>query len=310
MPTKPNAMKMKRVVKMPLRRTPPSRLSPSSLRARAATAEEVYEDDDYDGSGEPNMKFMHALLVVLILHVIAVAAIFAFNSIKARQTAETKSLKSTTPEPAAAATAPVETAEPSQPATRSAAAPAPVTAAVEKPKPVETKPVAAPTGKTYTVKAGDTLTHIAALQGVSVEAIQKENGLTYSLMRVGQVLKIPAATKDAKPEAVTTKPAASGTIAAASKPATTTANTTTAEKTATKPVAAASPAAAEPVKAAPAAATEASTGDVYVVAKGDNPYSIAKKLHVSYASLLSANDIKDPTKIQIGQKLKIPAKKN
>ncbi len=46
------------------------------------------------------------------------------------------------------------------------------------------------------------------------------------------------------------------------------------------------------------------------MAKGDNPYSIAKKLHVSYSELLSVNEIKDPTKIQIGQKLKIPAKKN
>ncbi len=179
-----------------------------------------------------------------------------------------------------------------------------MTTAVEKSKPVETKPAAAPTGKTYTVKAGDTLTHIAAVEGVSVEAIQKENGLTYSIMRVGQVLKIPVAAKEAMPEPVTAKTATSGTISAAPKASSA---TTTAEKTAAKPIAATPP---EPVKAAPAAAAETSTGDTYVVAKGDNPYSIAKKLHVSYASLLSLNDIKDPTKVQIGQKLKLPAKKN
>ena len=50
--------------------------------------------------------------------------------------------------------------------------------------------------------------------------------------------------------------------------------------------------------------------DVYVVAKGDNPYNIAKKLHVSYNDLIAINEIKDPTRVQIGQKLKIPAKKN
>ena len=56
----------------------------------------------------------------------------------------------------------------------------------------------------------------------------------------------------------------------------------------------------------PPAPTE---GDVYVVAKGDNPYSIAKKLHVSYNELIAINEIKDPTRVQIGQKLKIPATK-
>ena len=49
---------------------------------------------------------------------------------------------------------------------------------------------------------------------------------------------------------------------------------------------------------------------IYVVAKGDNPYNIAKKLKVSYNELMAVNEIKDPTKIQIGQKLKVPAKKN
>ena len=53
----------------------------------------------------------------------------------------------------------------------------------------------------------------------------------------------------------------------------------------------------------------ASTGETYTVAKGDNPYKIAKKLGVSYQSLLEANNIEDPTKLQIGTVLKVPAKK-
>ena len=52
-----------------------------------------------------------------------------------------------------------------------------------------------------------------------------------------------------------------------------------------------------------------STGDTYTVAKGDNPYKIAKKLGVSYQALLEANNIEDPTKLQIGTVLKVPAKK-
>jgi LysM repeat protein len=50
------------------------------------------------------------------------------------------------------------------------------------------------------------------------------------------------------------------------------------------------------------------SGKVYVVAKGDNPVTIAKKLKVSYDELLALNHIDDPHKLQIGQKLLIPNK--
>jgi len=63
------------------------------------------------------------------------------------------------------------------------------------------------------------------------------------------------------------------------------------------------PAAAEVSKADPKPNASDKT---YTVAKGDNPYSIAKKLKVSYNELIKTNDIKDPTKLQIGQKLIVP----
>jgi LysM repeat protein len=44
----------------------------------------------------------------------------------------------------------------------------------------------------------------------------------------------------------------------------------------------------------------------YVVQKGDNPAGIAKKFKVSYAELLKTNNIEDPKKLQIGQRLLIP----
>ncbi len=45
---------------------------------------------------------------------------------------------------------------------------------------------------------------------------------------------------------------------------------------------------------------------VYLVQKGDSPAGIAKKFKVSYADLLRANNIEDPKRLQIGQKLVIP----
>lgn len=62
-----------------------------------------------------------------------------------------------------------------------------------------------------------------------------------------------------------------------------------------------------PVKPSESSAAK-STARTYVVAKGDNPVSIAKKLKISYADLMAANDIDDPHKLRVGQKLVIPTK--
>jgi LysM repeat protein len=53
----------------------------------------------------------------------------------------------------------------------------------------------------------------------------------------------------------------------------------------------------------------ADSGKTYVVAKGDNPVTIARKLKVSYDDLLALNHIDDPRKLQIGQKLLVPKTK-
>ncbi len=49
------------------------------------------------------------------------------------------------------------------------------------------------------------------------------------------------------------------------------------------------------------------SGRIYTVVKGDNPVTIARHLKVSEADLLELNQITDPRKLQIGQKLHIPA---
>ena len=56
------------------------------------------------------------------------------------------------------------------------------------------------------------------------------------------------------------------------------------------------------------ARTSPSSGKTYIVKKGDNPVTIAKKLNVAYDDLISLNHIEDPHRLQIGQKLLIPAK--
>jgi LysM repeat protein len=54
------------------------------------------------------------------------------------------------------------------------------------------------------------------------------------------------------------------------------------------------------------AAKPVSSGKTYVVKKGDNPVTIAKKLKVHYDDLMALNHIEDPRKLRIGQKLLIP----
>ena len=78
-------------------------------------------------------------------------------------------------------------------------------------------------------------------------------------------------------------------------------------ETKSQPLTANAPVATKPPGKAPAAKISDS-GKTYVVAKGDNPVTIAKKFKVSYDDLLALNHIDDPRKLKIGQKLLIPAK--
>jgi LysM repeat protein len=48
------------------------------------------------------------------------------------------------------------------------------------------------------------------------------------------------------------------------------------------------------------------SGKIYTVVRGDNPVTIARHLKVSEADLLALNQITDPRKLQINQKLHIP----
>ena len=54
-------------------------------------------------------------------------------------------------------------------------------------------------GETYTVKSGDTLTKIAKTHGTTVKAIESENNLSTTKIKVGQKLKIPVKAEVAAP---------------------------------------------------------------------------------------------------------------
>lgn len=45
----------------------------------------------------------------------------------------------------------------------------------------------------------------------------------------------------------------------------------------------------------------------YIVQAGDNPASIAQRFRIKTEDLMAANNIEDPSKLQIGQTLKIPS---
>jgi LysM repeat protein len=285
-------MKMKRSAPVPrpvVRKLPPKlKINASIARSRSSRAQ---DDDDYYDAPEPNMRLSHAFVVVLVLHVIAVGGVFAFNSIKSNQrpgvASAAASEASVQPEAvAAAATVPrsgVIAPPASLPATQR---PSAQVAETSTPAHATTAQSPAASGTTHEVQSGETLTRIASKYSVSVAALQEANAIDDpTKIRIGTLLVIPQNSRAAEPAraapaVVTSQTAAPATATTAPKPAAATAN-------------------------APASNIRAS-GEIYEVAKGDNPVSIAKKLNVSYSDLLALNKIDDPRRLQIGQKLKIP----
>jgi LysM repeat protein len=119
--------------------------------------------------------------------------------------------------------------------------------------------------------------------------------------------------KEKEPAVGSTEAAATNNETAAAAPTFEPTNTPVAPS---NEVAAAAAAAANSLAANTAAESNANSAQAtptagasteYVVAKGDNFYSIAKKVHATVKSLKEANPKVDPTKLQIGQKLQVPA---
>ena len=243
-------------------------VSRKRLHARAASSRE--EVEDYESESEPSMKLSQAFIVVLVLHVVAVGGIYGFNKLNETKPKPVAEKKEAAPEVVAKAPEPVAEAKPQAPAANA--------------------------GQTYTVVAGDTLKRIASKFNTSIEALEKANNLTStSIIRTGQILVVgKAASANAAPAPVKAEPVphSQATPSVVAKPAPV--QPVVAKTTPAEPVASAKEPAAD------------SAGQSYVVAKGDNPYSIAKKFKVTQDALMKANNIDDPRKLKIGQKLAIP----
>lgn len=111
----------------------------------------------------------------------------------------------------------------------------------------------------YTVRAGDTVGHVALRYGTTVAAITQANGLdARAFIRIGQVLTIPGASSAA-------------------------------------PIA----------PAAPAAAPSTTAG--YTVVRGDTLTAIARAHGTTVAALAALNGIKASAILRIGQTLSVPA---
>jgi len=135
-----------------------------------------------------------------------------------------------------------------------------------------TAPASSVPGNTYTVKAGDTLSKIAARHGTTAGALRGLNGISGDMLKIGQTLQIPGNAKTPTP----------GAAAPVSTPA------------------------ALPLTSAPAVAAPAG-GGIHTVALGESAEAIARKYKITVGELARANNITDPRKIRTGQKLVIPA---
>jgi LysM repeat protein len=123
----------------------------------------------------------------------------------------------------------------------------------------------------YQVKAGDTLAGIAAQFGLTARDLETANNLAPgTIVAIGRELAIPEHT-NAKAGAELEK------LLDSRQPA---------------------------GRSASGAAGE--NGKFYTIQRGDNPAMIARKFKITASELLRANNIDDPKKLQVGQRILIP----
>lgn len=155
----------------------------------------------------------------------------------------------------------------------------------------------APGETLYIVKKEDSLGSIANAYGLTRSDLESANRLASNgSIQTGDKLVIPAKSS-AQPLAHDVKKLL--------QPPTTKNTVPVAQKVVNAPIVKT----ALPVSSATPSTSinSKAVSQIYVVEKGDNPASIAKKHGIKYASLIEANQITDPRKLQIGQKLIIPA---
>ena len=148
-------------------------------------------------------------------------------------------------------------------------------------------------GKTYVVKAHDSLAHIAHHNHVKIAALRSANGLKTDKLHLGQKLIIPAKTEVASSSGASES---SESVSKAGPDRTLLGDS---------PIFSKSVSSTRHDKAAMTAS--GSSHHTYTVAKGDTLSRIAHKFHTSSSALMALNSISDARKLHPGQKLKIPA---
>ncbi|WP_156889792.1 LysM peptidoglycan-binding domain-containing protein [Planococcus lenghuensis] len=165
-----------------------------------------------------------------------------------------------------------------------------------------------PSGATYTVKSGDTLYSIANRYNVTVAQLAAANNISNtSLIRVGQVLVIPGKTTTPPPVTSVKYTVKSGdTLYRIALKY----NVSVSQLAAANNIANPSLIRVGQVLVIPGKTTTPppSTAVKYTVKSGDTLYRIALKYGVSVSQLATANNISNPSLIQVGQVLVIPGK--
>ncbi|HLS27954.1 MAG TPA: LysM peptidoglycan-binding domain-containing protein, partial [Opitutales bacterium] len=190
-------------------------------------------------------------------------------------------------------------------------------------------------GETYTVRSGDSLWQIADRHGVSMQSLLSINGLSESsIIQPGQKLKLPAgssATRTSSSASASSRPAqAEGTttykvrsgdsLSVIAKRHNTTvvelkrlnnlsSDTIRIDQTLYVPEGGGNRPAARSSSSSSSSASSASpSGATHTVKAGETPGGIAQSYGVTVDELMSANNISDPRRMQIGQKLVIPGR--
>ncbi|MFI2751901.1 LysM peptidoglycan-binding domain-containing protein [Cellulomonas sp. P22] len=178
----------------------------------------------------------------------------------------------------------------------------------------------------YTVRQGDTVSHIAARTGTSVQSIARANALAdVARIRVGQQLTIPSAGTAAAPLTTTIAPAAATHTVASGE---TVSKIAARYGTTVQAVVAANgldsralirigqqlsipgTTATTPTTAAPtatvAAATTSTATTTHTVASGETVSKIAARYGTTVQAVVAANGLDSRALIRIGQQLSIP----
>jgi LysM repeat protein len=177
---------------------------------------------------------------------------------------------------------------------------------------------AATASETYVVQKGDTLNRIAKTHGCSVSDLKSANNLAGNDIKIGQKLIVPASF------------AAQSEIAAAGQQTYTVQKGDTLSRIATmfdvsvasiketnslasdniktgQTIVLPANASATPKEVAAPKPTVKASGHSYTVQKGDTVGSIASRANCKQKDLMELNDISDPKKLRVGEKLKLPA---